>query len=381
MNRPAWTAPVCLFAIAIAPTATAQTPKGQTPTGQSPTGQSPTVSAPTAIDVGDDYRISVALGDVDGDGIEDLVVGRNGRFDLRRGLSRQPRRFAAARPLDIEAGPTCENACEPRLVDVDRDGDLDLLTLCAGLGGIGVNALPVWFANDGTGSFATRTELRAPDGRSLPRDGSRGAVELLDWDGDGVRDLLVSTPALVLHRGVAGGFQAEAVPIGATSRGFAAVDWDGDGDLDLLTQDRDGVHVLQRDGDRLQPRRVAELDAPNVPLRIAAADWDGDGRPDVLLGNHRRVARLELSDAVLAAERQQLRAAKRMLDVVHDLLTELNRTRPPLDDPDAMARRQQWREELQEWARAPRELNERLSERHRRVARPQFVGVVQVLRQ
>ena len=36
------------------------------------------------------YRISAVLGDVDGDGIADLVVGNNGAFEVRKGLSASP---------------------------------------------------------------------------------------------------------------------------------------------------------------------------------------------------------------------------------------------------------------------------------------------------
>jgi len=159
------------------------------------------------------------------------------------------------------------------------------------------------------------------------------------------------------------------------------VDWDGDGDLDLVTQDRRKVVAHTRDGGGLGARVVAELAAPYVPMRIAVADWDLDGKADLLLGNHERTPKLDLPKAVLAAEREQVRAAQRVLDVVRKQLLKLNQSRPPLDDPEAMRRRKQWREELQGWSKAPQALIERLGKRRRQATQPQYAGIVQVVRQ
>lgn len=357
MNLPAWTLPACLF-ISVA---AAQNPLEK------------------LEGFGDDYRISAALGDVDGDGVEDLVLGRNGAFDVRTGLSRKPRRFAAARTLTIRVGPTCESAGQPRLVDVDRDGDLDLLTLDAGAL-LGVDPRVVWFANDGTGNFGARQELKTVDGKPLPRAGERSSVELVDWDGDGLRDLVVSERKIVMYRGLPGGFEAVAKEIGPQSRGFAVVDWNGDGRLDLLTQQRRSVVLHERTVDGLREQLVAEVEQPLTPLRVAAADWDLDGQPDLLLGNHERGTKRRLDPEVLEMEQEQLRAARRVLDAVHAEMRKLRQTRPPLEDPEAMARRRAWEQELQRWAEAPKALSERVTTRRREALRPQHVGILQVLR-
>jgi hypothetical protein len=38
-------------------------------------------------EAGTGFRTSIALGDVDADGIADLVIGQNGSFQLRRGIA------------------------------------------------------------------------------------------------------------------------------------------------------------------------------------------------------------------------------------------------------------------------------------------------------
>ncbi len=330
-----------------------------------------------------DYRISAALGDVDGDGVEDLLVSRNGDMELFAGLSASPRRFAAAAlPLGHPLTPTCESAVEPRLVDWDGDGDLDLLSLHGGdPPGLGGAVTVVWRANDGAGQFGAPEVVCGADGAPLALAGEPSAVARVDWDGDGRADLLVSTPALHVFAGTEYGLATRPHALGVASRSFAVVDWDGDGDLDVVAQERDALVLVRRTRRGLAAPQVLERVAEHdPPLRLSVCDWDGDGRAELLVGGQVR------DDAApLAAEQRhvietRLATARRVTVAIDALRDELNRSKPPIGDPAAMARRQQRRSNLRAWADGPRAEAARLQARLRAADSPTLRGVLRVVR-
>jgi hypothetical protein len=129
---------------------------------------------------------------------------------------------------------------------------------------------------------------------------------LVDFDGDGVNDLLSgSYPGeLYFFKGLGGGRfapaeqlkQADGKPV---KLGLAAVvfahDWDGDGDLDLVVGDIEGqVHLVINEGSKTKPSfgKDVLLQAGGNPIKLAGgdagpsvADWDGDGKADLLVGS------------------------------------------------------------------------------------------------
>lgn len=314
------------------------------------------------------HRPSAALGDVDGDGIADLVLGRNGEIVVRRGTRGAPdRQFAAveqqlpARPgpmlLQVTVGPSCESAGQPRLADVDHDGDLDVVAIDSELG---AKQRIVWFTNDSRGTFAPAQELTAAGGQRFTIRGDLRAVDLADVDRDGHLDLLVATHELRLHRGGAAGFAAEGRDLGMKNRGAAVLaDWDGDAAIDLLYVGESSVMLRRNTGDRFTPpERLADVEGDASQVQLAAADWDGDGRADLLLGEMlpQRIAAADPASAAEAEARR--RAAQRVLDVVQQELARLNASKPPFGDAAAMASRDAWRNQLGHWAEGPRALLE-----------------------
>jgi hypothetical protein len=119
----------------------------------------------------------VALGDVDGDGWVDIYLCRSeGGNVLYRNLGNWQFEDITAR-----AGVACPNQFSTgcALVDVDGDGDLDLLVNSLG-GGTRL------FLNDGKGHFTEATES------GLVRQFGATSLALGDVDGDSTLDLYVT---------------------------------------------------------------------------------------------------------------------------------------------------------------------------------------------
>ena len=129
--------------------------------------------------------------------------------------------------------------------DLDVDGNLDILDLSTGH----------WFVNDGKGRF-TCSPQRMYDpalrrgkngGTGTPWDGD-GALELLDLDNDGRRDLVfgsnhTSAGGVFLNRGQGHFEEVASIPLSRYVRKFGDVD--SDGDLDLLQEDPERVRMLK----------------------------------------------------------------------------------------------------------------------------------------
>jgi hypothetical protein len=200
----------------------------------------------------DDTTQDLELGDIDGDGDRDLIVGNedDNRLLLNDGTGRF--RDVSGR-LPMRAAP--EETREADFGDVDGDGDLDLLFANVQLFVDGADPQDRLLLNDGTGRFSDVTATHYPDenGRSLDGD-------FIDLDADGDLDILTSNVAYdgqqitsapyEAYRNDGSGRFTEAtaalLPSGVTGRGLdsEAADYDGDGRLDLYLCSRGTVDRL-----------------------------------------------------------------------------------------------------------------------------------------
>ncbi|PEN14248.1 hypothetical protein CRI94_04200 [Longibacter salinarum] len=179
------------------------------------------------IDMPDAYRFAPALGDLDGDGDPDMIVGTwNG--DLL--FAENDAGSFTVNETPIVSIPRGSNAV-PSLGDIDGDGDLDLLV------GEGSGTINV-FRNDGSPEapdFTLQTEDL--EGVSVK---ARSAPHLTDLDGDGHLDLLVGSElaGIFVYRGAGdGSFEANgelSVDAPKLTAPFRA-DLDGDGAPELLS--------------------------------------------------------------------------------------------------------------------------------------------------
>ncbi len=220
---------------------------------------------------------SLAVGDVDGDGDQDVVTG--GRSpDWNVVLHRNDGHGALGAGTVITPG--WSTSYEVDLGDVDGDGDLDLA-----IGDRLNNVARIW-RNDGHGTF-TSTGNTAQVGGSNDAESMR----LVDVDRDGRLDLLASGATMVsVAFGRGNGTFLPVLPQ-TGGNGFnesEAADLDGDGDLDVvvaayLAPDRSTA--FQRDGTWILTPTT--LTAPAAFwLRIGDLNLDGD--PDVLLSGASR---------------------------------------------------------------------------------------------
>ena len=223
-----------------------------------------------------------ALGDVNGDGLADMVATHPGTEDVDGG---DDVLGDAVLFLNMGAGhfapPAVLTSAYPRVValgDVDDDGRLDLLIGELGYGNSMVDA----FKGDGHGHFARLAS-------SQTSVSAFTSFALADIDGDGRKDLAFSSEFDVGFMPSLGGgkFGTPIEQRVGRSVTVAAADLDGDSRPELVAAARFDVSVIHNDGRGALGLPVAyapalrSATAGGVVPSVAVADFDGDGHRDV----------------------------------------------------------------------------------------------------
>ncbi|MEZ4587538.1 MAG: FG-GAP-like repeat-containing protein [Gemmatimonadales bacterium] len=228
------------------------------------------------VGLGAEVALAAAFGDYDNDGHLDLVVSDT------LGYAHLYRNDGRGALLDRTAGAVpgpVGRASRALFVDLDQDGDLDLF--------FSTSEGNRFLRNDADGSFTELTEASGLGGATGGRDVAFG-----DLDADGLVDLAVASEQggiEVFSSRDAGRFERGSKPGGlpaAAGRAVAIGDLDNDGFLDLVTvAGPDGRAALHR-GDREGGFRLATGALPPSAPRaraVALLDYDNDGRLDVAL--------------------------------------------------------------------------------------------------
>jgi len=224
------------------------------------------------VPASDYYAYSITLGDLDGDGDRDLVLG------CFRDPLRLYRNDGTGHYTDVTSSmmPPTTGAMRHRvhLFDVDGDGDLDLYA--AG------QEQAVVYLNDGSGNFASA----APQ-PSVPSSLVSFILDF-DRDGDGDRDLLVG-PELNVLENRNGVLYASPLPM-RLARHAAAGDVDADGDIDLVLA-QDGLDNGNRQDQLLLNDGSGSFHLGTLPAEneatgfVSLTDVDADGDLDLYCDN------------------------------------------------------------------------------------------------
>jgi hypothetical protein len=192
--------------------------------------------------------------DYDGDGRIDIITGSyTGQLYLFR--RKADGTFAAREELVDETKATLmmpKYSVVPELVDMDKDGDLDLVVGARSdpvlvITNIGTRSAPVW-----SKEFK---ELKTADGTTI--EGSN--VHHADWDGDGVRDLLVGSE-------------------------WGEVRWYKNLGANDAPSYAPGI-VLVTQNNSPYAAEGSTPERSGLRVKVHVTDWNGDGRMDLLVGD------------------------------------------------------------------------------------------------
>jgi len=252
-----------------------------------------------------------AWGDIDGDGYPELYVGTfasepYGSKTNRLFLNKGGKKFAVDEQKALRINGRNNGAV---FADFDNDGDLDLYVTNHAIDGKPYK-LPHFstpnslFKNDGKGTF---TDVSAASG-TCPDDFQTRSVAVLDYDGDGLLDVLAGECFFQGGKGRSklfrnkGSFKFEDVsravglPEKIVGFGVAAGDVNNDGWPDILFGGRYGGNKLFLNDTKGKFKEVPDTHArfawtfkdtnEDTPCGVCFGDVNRDGLLDIVIGQH-----------------------------------------------------------------------------------------------
>ena len=222
----------------------------------------------------------IAEGDFDGDGDLDVVVALRGECCSATPGTLAFYRSERGRLVDAGTLDIAKDAFAVHAVDLDDDGDLDLVVGTGGHPACEDGHVLRTLLNDGAATF-TEHAARTSDGVIV--DICSG-----DFDGDGAIDLGtvsggLTEPRLFPGDGVGGLVRAVILPTTMNAMiACRALDVDLDGDLDLAISGNSIDLMILRNNGELRFELLPRDQARNVASGMDVADFDLDGRLDVV---------------------------------------------------------------------------------------------------
>jgi uncharacterized repeat protein (TIGR01451 family) len=218
---------------------------------------------------------SVQIGDVNGDGRQDIVLGNGSNIEVF--LQRADGSLA---PSVVYPTPMAQII---RIGDVNNDGRADVVGLD-------------WNSNNVAVFLQNAGGTLAPAVLYFAQHGGFNDLDLGDVNGDGLTDIVVMSGqgflynVVVIPQAASGGFNAPvpySIASGGLTQGVAIGDLNGDGRNDIVVtyggnKPNSKIGVLyQNAAGGLNP--AVSFDSLDIPESVEIADVNRDGRPDIIV--------------------------------------------------------------------------------------------------
>ncbi|MBX7218649.1 MAG: FG-GAP-like repeat-containing protein [Blastocatellia bacterium] len=230
--------------------------------------------------------ISVTTGDVDRDGVPDLVVGNsvvssNGNISILLGTGNGGFTVTPGSPITVG-----QNPLDVGVFDFNADGLLDVTSLNSTNGNV------TFLAGNGNGGFSQ------PSGSPLAIGNNPQDLAVADFNRDGKPDFVVAVAGLdqlniQLNTCAAqcnanfGAASGSPITVGNTSQNVVSADFNRDGNPDMAVTNSNSNTVSILLGNGVGGFTAAASPTTGTfPLGIISGDWNKDGKPDLAISNN-----------------------------------------------------------------------------------------------